>query len=86
MNALCEKTNCDYTKIKNAFIKSGRCKDTYLDVNDDLKGYGGMCLPKDIRAMTKLLDKLNIDFDMFKSIDSDNSKLKITVFNGMRKE
>ena len=86
MNELCEKTNCDYTKIKNAFVKGGRCKDTYLDVNDDLKGYGGMCLPKDVRAMDKLLDKLNIDFDMFKSIDADNSKLKITVFNGMRKE
>ena len=53
---------------------------------DDLKGYGGMCLPKDVRAMTTLLDKLNIKFDMFKSIDSDNSKFKITVFNGMRKE
>jgi len=44
-----------------------------------------MCLPKDVRAMAKLLEKLNIEFDMFKSIDSDNSKLKITVFNGMRK-
>jgi UDPglucose 6-dehydrogenase len=57
-----------------------------LDFNENLKGYGGMCLPKDVKAMTKLLEKLDIDFDTFKAIDSDNSKLKTTVFNGMRKQ
>ena len=86
MSEVCVKLNCDYTTVKDAFIKFGRCKDTYLDVNENLKGYGGMCLPKDVKAMTKLLEKLDIDFDTFKSIDSDNSKLKTTVFNGMRKQ
>tara|TARA_X000000950_G_scaffold119887_1_gene150249 strand:- start:299 stop:1096 length:798 start_codon:yes stop_codon:yes gene_type:complete len=85
MSEVCGKLNCDYTTVKDAFIKFGRCKDTYLDVNENLKGYGGMCLPKDVKAMTKLLEKLDIDFDTFKSIDKDNSKLKTTVFNGMRK-
>jgi len=85
MHEVCGRLDCDYTAVKDAFVKFGRCKDTYLDVNENLKGYGGMCLPKDVKAMTKLLEKLNIDFDTFKSIDSDNSKLKITVFNGMRK-
>ena len=84
MAELCNKTDCDYTRVKDAFIKGGRCKDSYLDVNENLKGYGGMCLPKDVRAMAKLLEKLGIDFDTLKSIDSDNSKLKTTVFNGMR--
>ena len=86
MAEVCDKLDCDYTTVKDAFVKFGRCKDTYLDVNENLKGYGGMCLPKDVKAMTKLLDKLNIDFDTFKSIDKDNSKLKTTVFNGMRKQ
>ena len=85
MSEVCDKLDCDYTTVKDAFVKFGRCKDTYLDVNENLKGYGGMCLPKDVKAMTKLLEKLNIDFDTFKSIDKDNSKLKTTVFNGMRK-
>ena len=85
MSEVCNKLDCDYTTVKDAFVKFGRCKDTYLDVNENLKGYGGMCLPKDVKAMAKLLDKLEIDFDTFKSIDRDNSKLKITVFNGMRK-
>lgn len=86
MAELCGKLDCDYTTVKDAFVKFGRCKDSYLDVNENLKGYGGMCLPKDVKAMTKLLDKLGIDFDTFKAIDSDNSKLETTVFNGMRKQ
>ena len=86
MAEVCGKLHCDYTTVKDAFIKFGRCKDTYLDVNENLKGYRGMCLPKDVKAMTRLLEKLGIDFDTFKSIDKDNSKLKTTVFNGMRKQ
>ena len=74
------KTYADFatSPYYKAFVKFGRCKDTYLDVNENLKGYGGMCLPKDVKAMTKLLEKLDIDFDTFKSIDLDNSKLKTT--------
>jgi UDPglucose 6-dehydrogenase len=86
MAEVCGKLDCDYTAVKDAFVKFGRCRDSYLDVNENLKGYGGVCLPKDVKAMIKLLEKLDIDFDTFESIDSDNSKLKTTVFNGMRKQ
>ena len=65
MAEVCDRLDCDYTTVKDAFVKFGRCKDTYLDVNENLKGYGGMCLPKDVKAMTKLLEKLDIDFDTF---------------------
>ena len=63
MAEVCGKLDCDYTTVKDAFVKFGRCKDSYLDVNEKLKGYGGMCLPKDVKAMTKLLEKLDINFD-----------------------
>ena len=83
---ICEKMNCDYTAIKNAYIKTGRHGDMYLDVNADLRGYGGMCLPKDTKAIIQLLKDLDLDFDFFKTIDSDNSKVKSTIFSGMRHE
>lgn len=84
MYEICEKLNCDYTTIKNAYIKTGKATDMYLDVNPDLRGFGGMCLPKDTQAIAVLLEQLDLDFDLIRSIHTDNSKLKKTVFNGMR--
>jgi UDPglucose 6-dehydrogenase len=84
MYEICDKLNCDYTTIKNSYIKTGKAVDMYLDVSDGLRGYGGMCLPKDTKALARLLEKLDLDLDLISSIDHDNSKFKRTVFNGMR--
>jgi len=84
MYEICEKLDCDYTTIKNAYIKTGKATDMYLDVNPSLRGYGGMCLPKDTKALAQLMKKLNIDLNLIETIDKDNSKFKKTVFNGMR--
>ena len=83
---ICQKLNADYTKVKQAYIKTGRHGDMYLDVSKDLRGYGGPCLPKDTRAIIKLMERLQIDMNFFKTVDSDNQKLKTTIFKGMRPE
>jgi len=84
MFELCNKLDCNYTAIKDAYIKTGKAIDLYLDVNSDLRGYGGMCLPKDTQALAVLLKTLDLDFDLITSIHNDNNKIKQTVFNGMR--
>lgn len=84
MYEVCEKLDCDYTAIKNTYIKTGKATDMYLDVNPSLRGYGGMCLPKDIKALNSLLKKLNLNFSLLESIDQDNDKFMKTVFKGMR--
>jgi UDPglucose 6-dehydrogenase len=84
MYEICEKLDCDYTTIKNAYVKTGKTVDMYLDVNPDLRGYGGMCLPKDTQAIAALINELNLDYDLIQSIHNDNNKFKRTVFNGMR--
>jgi len=56
----------------------------YLDVNPNLRGYGGMCLPKDTQAIASLLKQLDLDFELINSVHTDNEKFKKTVFNGMR--
>jgi UDP-glucose 6-dehydrogenase len=84
MYEICEKLNCDYTIIKNTYIKTGKAIDMYLDVTESLRGYGGMCLPKDTKALASLIDRLGLDLELIKTIDKDNSKFKTTVFNGMR--
>ena len=84
MYEICDKLDCDYTTIKNAYIKTGKATDMYLDVNPSLRGYGGMCLPKDTIAIASLMKNLDIDLKLIQSIHDDNLKFKKTVFNGMR--
>ena len=83
---IAQQLDCDYKRIKDAYILTGRAGDMYLDVSNELRGYGGMCLPKDTRAIIRLIEQMGLDLDFFKTIDSDNSKFKTTVFNGMRGE
>ena len=84
MYEICNKLNCDYTTIKNSYIKTGKAFNMYLDVSEGLRGYGGMCLPKDTKALARLMEKLELDLSLISAIDQDNSKFKRTVFNGMR--
>jgi UDPglucose 6-dehydrogenase len=74
----------DYDKIKTAFLVNNRMPDEYLDVKDELRGYGGACLPKDVLAMQDLCNRLNIPHSLFQNINDENAKFKRTVFEGMR--
>ncbi len=80
-----KRRNCDYKKIKDIYIKTGKAIDMYLDVNKDLRGYAGMCLPKDVRAIKYHIKKMKVNFNLINQIDLDNNKLKKTVFKGMRR-
>ena len=84
---ICQKLDCDYTAIKDAYIKTGKAVDMYLDASPELRGYSGMCLPKDTKAIINLLEDLNLNhLTLIKSIDEDNNQFRKTVFNGMREE
>jgi UDPglucose 6-dehydrogenase len=82
---LCEKLDCDYSKVKDSYILTGKANDLYLDVNKKLRGYGGMCLPKDVKALDSILKDVGLEFDLINSLDKDNDRFNKTVFNGMRK-
>jgi UDPglucose 6-dehydrogenase len=84
MFELSESLNCDYSVIKESFVSTGKADDSYLDANYNLRGYGGVCLPKDTRALAELLERVGLDFELIRAIDNDNSKYITTVFNGMR--
>ena len=82
---ICQKFNCDYEKIKDSYISTGRgSPKMYLSVTKSLRGYAGICLPKDTKTIINLLKKLKLDFDLIKSINTDNQKYKKTIFKGMR--
>jgi len=83
---VCQSLNADYTKVKNAASLRKHIKDIYLDCNDNFRGFGGMCLPKDTKAIAALCKDLDIDVKFFEMLIEENSKYAVTVFDGMRKE
>ncbi len=85
MFEIAKKVKANYSKIKNTYMYMGRSKDTYLDANDNLRGYAGVCLPKDTRALIHFIKKNKINLELIKILEKDNNKLKKTVFKGMRK-
>jgi UDPglucose 6-dehydrogenase len=85
MFELCQALGADYTKIKDSYLVREIATGDYMDCDNNMRGFGGMCLPKDTRALSKLFDDLNLNYDLIKAIDNDNKKFKKTVREGMRK-
>lgn len=84
MYEISEKLDSDYDKILSTFLLRKTASPDYLGVGPDLRGYGGMCLPKDTKAMAEVCKQLDLPFKLFDIIDHDNSQVKRTVFPGMR--
>jgi UDPglucose 6-dehydrogenase len=81
---VCNKLNANYTRIKNAMVQRPTIENFYLDVNDNFRGFAGVCLPKDTAAFAQLAFSLGVQASIFKSIVEDNKLYKPTVPQGMR--
>lgn len=75
----------DYTRIKTAMVQRDHIYNKYLDCNENLRGFGGMCLPKDTSAIRALAAEMGLPIKLFEALVEDNKKYKTTVFEGMRK-
>ena len=84
MYEVCDLLDSDYSKVLDTFLLRGTSSANYLACGPDMRGYGGMCLPKDTKAMADLCRRLQLPFDLFDTIDHDNDQVKRTVFPGMR--
>jgi UDPglucose 6-dehydrogenase len=82
---VCKLTGADYGVVKNAMVQRDHIFDKYLDCNENLRGFGGMCLPKDTSAITAFAKDNGLSVDLFRAIVEDNSRYEKTVFEGMRK-
>lgn len=80
---VCKIYDADYTAIKNAMVKRPHIHDMYIDCNENFRGFGGMCLPKDTKAIDFACQILpNVVF--FNMLLEQNSKYKTTILEGMR--
>ena len=83
---ICNELGANYDKIKDAFLFHGVGEGHYLNANKEFGGFGGTCLPRDIRGLINLVEKLKLDLELFKTIEKENNKFVIKVPEGMRKE
>ena len=84
MYEICHRFGADYAKVKDTYLIRGTASGDYLDCNERVRGYGGMCLPKDVKAIDAVIKKYNLGLDLFQAVDHDNQQFKRTVFPGMR--
>jgi UDPglucose 6-dehydrogenase len=82
---ICRMSGADYSVVKNAMVQRDHIFDKYLDCNENLRGFGGMCLPKDTSAINAFAKENGLSIDLFQAIVDDNNKYEKTVFEGMRK-
>jgi UDPglucose 6-dehydrogenase len=75
---LCRKLkSIDYEVVKHAVIQDERIGTSHFDIfADGYRGYGGLCLPKDTKALIQYAKKLNVGLDLLKKVDEINEKLK----------
>lgn len=76
---LSQSFDVDYSAIKNAFKSVEHRDQDYFDVNENLRGFGGKCLPKDLDFLIESFDHQQIPQMLFSAIKNDNKKWPITV-------
>lgn len=81
---VCKKLGANYGAIKRAMVTRSTIEDVYLDCNDQFRGFGGVCLPKDTAAFAALVSSLGLDMRLFETIVDENKKFVTTVPDGMR--
>jgi UDPglucose 6-dehydrogenase len=75
MFEICQKFNVDYQNVYGSIIQRDCFNPAYLDCNDTMRGFGGHCLPKDTSALANLIDQLDLDYSLIRSIIKDNQQL-----------
>lgn len=81
---LCKEYDADYSQIKSAMVQREHIYNKYLDCNENLRGFGGVCLPKDTKAINALVKQIGLPVNLFEAVLKDNENYKTTVFEGMR--
>lgn len=81
---LCQRLGANYGHIKSAMVQRDHITNKYLDCNENLRGFGGVCLPKDTRAIEAIVREQGLPIRLFEAIVEDNKQYETTVFEGMR--
>ena len=72
---VCSHYGANYDKVLAAAVSRPAVgHDHYLVCNENMQGYSGKCLPKDITAFQSLLAQIDPKIELFRSVIKDNEK------------
>ena len=73
---ICQKLGVDYSQVKEAVTKDARIGDSHFDVSqDNYRGYGGSCFPKDVNAIIQDAEKRKVGTPLLKMMREINRGL-----------
>jgi UDPglucose 6-dehydrogenase len=75
--SLCEKVGGNIDKVRQGIGSDSRIGYQFLYAG---AGYGGSCLPKDVKAMIALSKKLGVRMELLEGIDHVNMRQKYVMF------
>ena len=76
---LCQHLGADYAQVRQGYAMVNHQDQDYLDVREDLRGFGGKCLPKDLAFLIQAFDSAALRQTLFSSVRMDNFKWPVTV-------
>jgi UDPglucose 6-dehydrogenase len=65
----------NYDECKSIATKRHNMIDAYLDCNENLRGFGGACLPKDSHAISAFCARNGLDYKILQGLLDDNERL-----------
>jgi UDPglucose 6-dehydrogenase len=76
MYDLCQQIGCDYNEVKEGASADPRIGKSHLDVlHGGYRGYGGKCLPKDVRSIIQFGEKVGVDLHLLKAAEKYNNDI-----------
>jgi len=72
---VCKKLGVHYDAVYHAISKRECFNPAYLMCNENLRGFGGHCLPKDTSAWRNLVRDLGLPYEMIDAVIKDNEKI-----------
>ena len=73
---LCQKLGINYDMVKECAKQELMMGTNHFEVfHKGYRGYGGKCLPKDVRALIRLAEDSEIDLSLLKKAEEYNNNL-----------
>ncbi|MFL2755991.1 MAG: UDP-glucose dehydrogenase family protein [Dehalococcoidia bacterium] len=80
---ICEKSGSDVSKVAKGMGLDPRIGSSFLQAG---LGFGGYCLPKDIKAFTRIGEDLGVDMSFFREVDNVNMKRVDQIMDKLRRK